>query len=77
MYEVTSNPFDNLTLATFRNAELGFLGVVVYTLVHIPRRWGQAMSAGDLVRRFFGRRLDLTNWLKVGNLNTPWTEQKM
>ena len=26
---VTSNPFDNLTLATFLNAEFGFLGVVV------------------------------------------------
>ena len=26
---VTSNPLDNLTLATFLNAELGFFGVVV------------------------------------------------
>ena len=26
-----------LTLATFRRAELGFLGVVVYTRVHTPR----------------------------------------
>jgi hypothetical protein len=29
MYEVTSIPFVNLTLATLRNAEFGFLGVVV------------------------------------------------
>ena len=28
-YEVTSCPLDNLTLATFRNAEFGFFGVVV------------------------------------------------
>ena len=29
IYAVTSNPFDNLTLATFLKAEFGFLGVVV------------------------------------------------
>ena len=29
MYAVTSNPLDNLTLATFRSAEFGFFGVVV------------------------------------------------
>ena len=28
-YEVTSNPFVNLSLATFLKAEFGFLGVVV------------------------------------------------
>ena len=32
----TSKLFDNLTLATLRSAELGFLGVVVYTRVHTP-----------------------------------------
>src|SRR4051794_23362884 len=30
------------TRATLRNAEFGFLGVVVYTRVHTPRRWGAA-----------------------------------
>ena len=29
IYAVTSNPLDNLTLATFLKAEFGFLGVVV------------------------------------------------
>src|SRR5919107_5885328 len=30
------------TRATFRSAEFGFFGVVVYTRVHTPRRWGAA-----------------------------------
>src|SRR5215210_6219561 len=30
------------TRATLRSAEFGFLGVVVYTRVHTPRRWGAA-----------------------------------
>src|SRR3974390_1950021 len=30
------------TRATLRSAELGFFGVVVYTRVHTPRRWGAA-----------------------------------
>jgi hypothetical protein len=34
------------TRATLRKAEFGFLGVVVYTLVHTPRFCGQAASAG-------------------------------
>ena len=29
-------PLVNLTLATLRNAEFGFFGVVVYTRVHTP-----------------------------------------
>jgi hypothetical protein len=37
MYEVTSMPLVKRTLATFLSAELGFLGVVVYTRVHTPR----------------------------------------
>ena len=34
------------TRATLRRAEFGFFGVVVYTRVHTPRRWGQACRAG-------------------------------
>ena len=30
------------TRATLRRAELGFFGVVVYTRVQTPRRWGAA-----------------------------------
>ena len=33
-------------LQTFRRAEFGFFGVVVYTRVHTPRRWGEPFSAG-------------------------------
>src|SRR6188472_3133681 len=49
MYAVTSIWLLSLTRATFRSAEFGFLGVVVYTRVHTPRRWGLPFSAGVLV----------------------------
>jgi len=49
MYAVTSNPEVSLTLATFLNAEFGFLGVVVYTRVQTPFLCGQLFNAGDLV----------------------------
>src|ERR1700743_101756 len=35
-------PLVSRTRATFRRAEFGFLGVVVYTRVHTPRRCGAA-----------------------------------
>src|SRR5215218_4964966 len=34
--------FVSRTRATLRRAEFGFFGVVVYTRVHTPRRWGAA-----------------------------------
>jgi hypothetical protein len=46
MYAVTSTPLDKRTRATLRNAEFGFLGVVVNTRVHTPRRCGEPLSAG-------------------------------
>jgi hypothetical protein len=55
MYAVTSMPVVSRTLATFRNAEFGFLGVDVYTRVHTPLFWGAPFSAGVFVfctRRF-------------------------
>jgi hypothetical protein len=39
----------SLTLATFRRAEFGFLGVVVYTLMQTPLFCGQLLSAGLFV----------------------------
>lgn len=45
---MTSVPLVNRTLATFRRAELGFLGVVVNTLTQTPRLNGD----DDLVGRF-------------------------
>src|SRR5919106_6472224 len=35
-------PLVSRTRATLRSAEFGFFGVVVYTRVHTPRRWGAA-----------------------------------
>src|SRR5256714_4292025 len=49
MYAVTSIWLVSRTRATLRSAEFGFLGVVVYTRVHTPRRWGLPLSAGVLV----------------------------
>ena len=37
------------TLATFRNAEFGFFGVVVYTRTQTPRRCGAPFNAADFV----------------------------
>jgi hypothetical protein len=69
MYVVTSAAFVSLTRATLRNAELGFLGVVVYTRVQTPRFCGQLSSAGTpLLTTFFLRGLR-TNWLTV-DINT-------
>src|SRR3954453_3501146 len=48
MYAVTSMPLVRRTRATFRSAEFGFFGVVVYTRVQTPRRWGEPFNAGVL-----------------------------
>ena len=41
-------PLVRRTRATLRRAEFGFLGVVVYTRVHTPRRCGEPFRAGVL-----------------------------
>src|SRR6188768_2969508 len=46
---MTSTLLVRRTFATLRSAELGFLGVVVYTRVHTPRRCGHASRARDLL----------------------------
>lgn len=51
IYAMTSYPLVIFTFATFRRAELGFFGVIVYTFVHTPRFWGEARGI------FFRRRL--------------------
>src|SRR5687767_9389355 len=66
MYAITSNPFVKRTFATFRSAEFGFFGVVVYTRVQTPRRNGFALSAGDFSFLDTSRRLRRTSWLIVG-----------
>ena len=40
------HPFVRRTRATFRSAEFGFFGVVVYTRVQTPRFCGAPRSAG-------------------------------
>src|SRR5579859_741399 len=68
MYAVTSTPPLRRTRATLRRAEFGFFGVVVYTRVHTPRRWGAPLRAGVLVFTDFCSRPFRTNCAMVGNL---------
>jgi hypothetical protein len=42
-------PFVSRTRATFRRAEFGFFGVVVYTRVQTPRFCGAPRSAGVFI----------------------------
>src|SRR5678816_3501477 len=68
MYAVTSMPLVSRTRATLRRAEFGFLGVVVYTRVHTPRRCGEPLRAGVLAFVALSCRPLRTSWLMVGNL---------
>src|SRR6185436_793290 len=63
---MTSKPLVRRTLATLRSAELGFLGVVVYTRVQTPRRNGFDLSAGDLSLPTGDLRPWRISWLIVG-----------
>src|SRR4051812_27225104 len=75
MYAVTSIWLLSFTRATLRSAEFGFLGVVVYTRVHTPRRCGAATFFLRPLPDFrpgvesfvgFGVRPLRTSWLVVG-----------
>src|SRR3954469_6310768 len=59
-------PLVSRTRATLRSAEFVFFGVVVYTRVHAPRRWGEPFSAGVLVFSTLSSRPLRTSWLIVG-----------
>src|SRR6478736_864594 len=68
-------PLVSRTRATLRSAEFGFLGVVVYTRVHTPRRCGAAtfflrplpdFKPGVASFFVFGLRPFRTNWDVVG-----------
>src|SRR5437870_505436 len=59
-------PFVSRTRATFRSAEFGFFGVVVYTRVQTPRFCGAPRSAGVFVLLLGARRPFLTSWFTVG-----------
>src|SRR6187402_1849359 len=61
-------PPEMRTRATLRRAEFGFLGVVVYTRVHTPRRCGEPLRAGVLAFVALSCRPLRTSWLMVGNL---------
>jgi hypothetical protein len=46
------------TLATWRQAELGFLGLIVHTLTTKPRPWGQDLNLGVLDSGRFDFRVE-------------------
>jgi hypothetical protein len=54
-------PLESRTRATLRSAEFGFFGVLVYTRVQTPRRWGEPLSAGVLLLVNFVDRPRRTN----------------
>src|SRR5437763_3146349 len=73
MYAVTSIWLVSRTRATLRSAEFGFLGVVVYTRVHTPRRCGLPFSAGVLVLLVFAwRPLRTSCWIVGTGFLSPF-----
>src|ERR1700759_1695571 len=66
MYAVTSTWLVSLTRATFRSAEFGFFGVVVYTRVNTPRRCGLPLRAEVLTFAILSRRPLRTSCWMVG-----------
>src|SRR5919199_1247544 len=71
MYAVTSIWLVRRTRQTLRRAEFGFLGVVVYTRVHTPRRCG---AATFFLRPFPDFRPGVASFLvlAVRPLRTSW-----
>lgn len=65
---MTSTPLLSFTLATFRKAEFGLRGVVVYTRTHTPRRCGLPLRAAVVARRTFGFRPFRTSCWMVGTI---------
>src|SRR3954447_7653368 len=59
-------PLVSRTRATLRSAEFGFFGVLVYTRVQTPRRWGEPFSAGVLLLVIFELRPWRTSCWMVG-----------
>src|SRR5260363_40645 len=74
-------PDERRTRATFRSAEFGFFGVVVYTRVHTPRRCGEPLRAGVLFLLILSvRPLRTSCWIvgtgwylfPSGGFGIPW-----
>ena len=70
MYAMISLPLLKRTLATFRSAELGFLGVTALTSKHTPRFCGQPPRATFFFLAFCTTRGLRISWLTVGILTS-------
>src|SRR3954471_11957674 len=75
MYAVISMPLVSRTRATLRSAEFGFFGVLVYTRVQTPRRWGAPFSAGVFVLVVFDWRPLRTSCWIVGTEGRGYSQQ--
>src|SRR5438093_2675428 len=62
-------PLVSRTRATLRRAEFGFFGVVVYTRVQTPRRWGEPFRAGVFVFDTLSWRPFRTSCWMVGTVS--------
>jgi hypothetical protein len=81
---VTLLLFTNITLATGRLAEFGFLGVTIRALLTVPLTWGESIKAGVLLWAFFFNKVLLINWYSVDkiklkklykHIRTKWVEK--
>src|SRR5688500_17075877 len=61
-------PLVRRTRATLRRAEFGFFGVLVYTRVQTPRRWGAPFRAAVLPLAGFDSRPLRTSCWMVGTV---------
>jgi hypothetical protein len=77
MYAIRDFPVDNFTRATFRLAELGFLGVAMMRRVTTPLRCGEVSSSGDLdFTCFLGTLFARIDWFMVRSAaGVAWKER--
>lgn len=66
IYAITRDRVVNSTFVTFLFAELGFLGLRMYTRRHTPFFWGAFFNAGDFEYTSFLARGWFINWYIVG-----------
>jgi len=77
MYAMSVLPVVSFTRATFRLAELGFLGFAVNSWVTTPFRCGELRSKGDLdLTTFLGTRFARMDWLSVRSVGeVAWKDR--
>ena len=78
MYAMTVLPLESFTRATFRLAELGFLGDWTNICVQTPLRWGEPPSRGDFCLIAFCGFLRRMAWFIVTHADGDgWKARKL